>query len=71
YIVLHIESIQTSCGYAVPRYEFIGHRDTLAKWGESKGEDGLAEYWKQKNVQSIDGLPTFLLNARGPANVTS
>lgn len=70
YIALHIESIQTSCGYAVPRYEFISHRDTLAKWAESKGEDGLAEYWSQKNVKSIDGLPTFLLDARGSVNAT-
>jgi hypothetical protein len=49
----------------------MGHRDTLAKWAESKGEDGLAEYWKQKNVKSIDGLPTFLLDTREPANATS
>jgi hypothetical protein len=31
-IVLDIESVQTSCGYAVPRYLYTGGRDTLARW---------------------------------------
>lgn len=59
-VLLHIESVQTSCGYGVPKYEFLGHRDTLVKWAEKKGEDGVLAYQQEKNVKSIDGLPTHL-----------
>jgi hypothetical protein len=60
-IVLDIESVQTSCGYAVPRYLYTGGRDTLARWAEKKGAPGLLDYWREKNQVSIDGLPTGLL----------
>jgi hypothetical protein len=60
-IVLDIESVQTSCGYAVPRYSYQGERDTLARWVEKKGAVGLLDYWREKNQVSIDGLPTGLL----------
>lgn len=57
-IVLHIDSVQTSCGFGVPHYEFTGQRDTLLEWGEKKGEEKVREYQRTKNVTSIDGLPT-------------
>jgi hypothetical protein len=60
-IVLDIESVQTSCGYAVPMFAYQGERDTLARWAEKKGEAGLSDYWREKNQVSIDGLPTGLL----------
>lgn len=60
-IVLDIESVQTSCGYAVPMYTYRGERDTLARWSEKKGPVGLLDYWREKNQVSIDGLPTDLL----------
>jgi hypothetical protein len=59
--VLDIESVQTSCGYAVPKYNYQGERDTLARWVEKKGAVGLLDYWREKNQVSIDGLPTGLL----------
>ena len=55
-----VEIVQTSCGYAVPFMDFRAERDTLAKWAEDKGEDGIEAYWQQKNRQSIDGFPTGL-----------
>ena len=58
---VRVESVQTSCGYAVPLYVFEGHRDLLTKWAEKKGDDGIREYWAKKNTKSIDGLPTGLL----------
>ena len=60
-IVIDVESVQTSCGYAVPRYDYRGERDTLARWAEKKGAAGLLDYWREKNTLSIDGLPTRLL----------
>lgn len=61
FIVLDIESVQTSCGYAVPKYGYQGERDTLARWAEKKGAVGLLDYWREKNQVSIDGLSTGLL----------
>ena len=60
-IVLDIDSVQTSCGYAVPLYGYRGERETLARWAEKKGSRGLLEYWREKNRVSIDGLSTGLL----------
>ncbi|AAZ96477.1 conserved hypothetical protein [Thiobacillus denitrificans ATCC 25259] len=65
-IVLDIDSVQTSCGYAVPRYRYLGERETLARWVEKKGPVGLVEYWREKNQVSVDGLPTGLLDDAAP-----
>ena len=59
-ITLDVERGQTSCGFAVPRYDYVGQRETLTRWSETKGEDGLTAYREEKNAQSIDGLPTPL-----------
>jgi len=59
-VLLEIESLQTSCGFGVPRYEFSGEREELVNWAVKKGEDGLRAYRAEKNRQSIDGLPTDL-----------
>ncbi len=56
-IKIDVERISTSCGYSVPLFSYIGQRDTLDKWSEKKGHDGLIDYRKQKNQFSIDGLP--------------
>jgi len=65
---VRIESLQTSCGFAVPLYAFEGHRDLLTTWATKKGDDGIREYWQKKNVTSIDGLPTGLLAGSGEEN---
>jgi hypothetical protein len=49
--------VSDSCGFAVPRLEYAGERDTLIRWSEKKGEDGLAAYRGKKNARSVDGLP--------------
>jgi len=59
-VILNIESVQTSCGFGVPRYAYCGERDELVTWAEKKGEDGLRQYRAEKNRMSIDGLPSQL-----------
>ncbi len=59
-ILLHIDSVQTSCGFAVPYFDFAGERSLLLDWAEKKGAAGLRDYRQQKNRLSIDGLPTGL-----------
>lgn len=57
-IVLNVESVATSCGFGVPRFDYVEERDTLTRWAEAKSEEGLCEYWRTKNAVSIDGFPT-------------
>ncbi|OUL23677.1 pyridoxamine 5'-phosphate oxidase family protein [Nostoc sp. 106C] len=64
-IIADIERVQTSCGFGVPLYEYQGQRQTLVNWATKKGEEGVREYQQQKNLVSIDGLPTPLSNLPG------
>jgi hypothetical protein len=59
-IVADIHKVQTSCGYGVPFYEFVGERSIHFDWAEKKGEEGLEIYKQEKNTVSMDGLPTPL-----------
>lgn len=59
-IVAHIDLVQTSCGFGVPLYDYVGERDFHFEWAEKKGEEGLQEYIREKNLVSLDGLPTDL-----------
>ena len=54
--------ISDSCGYGVPLYEHKGERDQLQRWAQRKGEDGIAQYQRDNNTESLDGLPSFLRN---------
>ena len=58
-VMLDVTKVTSSCGYSVPMMDLVGHRDTLDRWAERKGPDGIAEYWGQKNQTSIDGLPAL------------
>lgn len=57
-----VTSVITSCGFGVPMMDLAGQRPTLPDWAERKGEDGIREYWREKNLTSFDGLPTGLLD---------
>ena len=59
-ILIDVESTQTSCGYAVPEMELKSERQTLRKWAEKKGDEGITAYQKSSNTVSIDGLDTGL-----------
>lgn len=59
-ITVDVARVQTSCGFAVPRMELVGDRDTLHRWARNKGEARLADYRQEKNTRSIDGLPAPL-----------
>lgn len=59
-IVVDVAKIQTSCGFGVPLYDYVGERDIHFDWAEKKGEDGLKTYRAEKNYISLDGLPTPL-----------
>jgi hypothetical protein len=59
FVHVQVARISTSCGYAVPTFDFCADRDILDRWAVAKGEEGLAEYRATKNAASIDGLPAL------------
>ncbi len=59
-IILDIESCQTSCGFAVPRYDWIEDRPMLVEWAAKRDDESLRAYRRENNRLSIDGLPTGL-----------
>ncbi len=59
--LLGIDLVQTSCGFAVPFFDYSGERDALIKWADTQGEEGIHDYWNAKNQLSIDGFETKIL----------
>jgi hypothetical protein len=58
-IDVRVHRVSDSCGYAVPLMDYQGDRDLLLRWGGRKDAGALAAYRKQKNADSIDGLPAL------------
>ena len=58
--LLDVDSAQTSCGFAVPNYQYQEDRGELVDWTEKIGDEGGKNYWKKNNQTSIDGKPTNL-----------
>lgn len=52
-----VDRVSDSCGFGVPLMTFTGHRSHMDDWAARKGADGLADYQRQRNSHSIDGLP--------------
>lgn len=56
--VLDVALVQTSCGYAVPHYEFQSDRHTLLNWAQKHNPQDIEHYWQEKNTRSLDGHDT-------------
>ena len=56
-----VELVQTSCGMGVPLYDFVGEREQLNEWANKKGQEGIKDYWKEKNQENIDGKKTHII----------
>jgi hypothetical protein len=60
-IVVDVTRISDSCGYGVPLMDHIGQRDHADLWAakrlRTKGPDALRDYQREKNSESLDGLP--------------
>ncbi|MEM9782686.1 MAG: pyridoxamine 5'-phosphate oxidase family protein [Pseudomonadota bacterium] len=63
-----VESVQTSCGSGVPRMRFEAQRagDELTPFFAEMGPDGVREYWRRKNAQTIDGFETGVTGEEAP-----
>jgi hypothetical protein len=62
-VVVEVERIADSCGYAVPLYDYAGQRGLLDQWAARKDDAALAAYRAQRNRRSIDGLPALPMAA--------
>lgn len=56
-IRIHIHRIADSCGYGVPRMQYLEDRTDLTDWSNKIGIDGVKAYQSKKNRKSLDGLP--------------
>jgi hypothetical protein len=55
-VVLDLQRIADSCGWAVPVLEYRGERSQLLDYANNKGPEGLERYRILNNAKSIDGL---------------
>ncbi len=62
-ILMEIDLVQKSCGYAVPLYEYRRDRDVLTQWTDKKTDVELIAYQREKNSTSLDGKPTDIAPA--------
>jgi hypothetical protein len=58
-IVVDVDRVADSCGYAVPHLRYVEDRDVLDKSHERRDEAYIAQYWHDRNAVSIDGLPAI------------
>ena len=58
-IVVDVDRVSDSCGYAVPFLDYVGERTLLTEANGRKSVDDLVDYRKVKNATSIDGLPAL------------
>ncbi len=56
--ILEVDLVQTSCGWAVPIFDFQTQRTQLTDHWETKTPEQLEKYHKEKNHKSIDGFVT-------------
>jgi hypothetical protein len=57
-MAIDVETAMTSCGYGAPRFNGLEERDTLRKYWQSRADTAPVKYQRDKNIESIDGLPT-------------
>jgi Pyridoxamine 5'-phosphate oxidase len=64
-VLVNVERVADSCGYGVPLLSHEGERPHTDAWAEKKlrvgGQDALRDYQREKNAESIDGLPAVEL----------
>lgn len=61
-VSVDIDRIADSCGYGVPLMSYERERTQQVDWIDSKlrtGPTAIVEYMKERNVESLDGLPTL------------
>lgn len=58
-IVVNLDRISSSCGFAVPFFDYVGERSLLDDHFGRKSPEQIHDYHQAKNAFSIDGLPAL------------
>ncbi|WP_114422791.1 pyridoxamine 5'-phosphate oxidase family protein [Nocardioides houyundeii] len=58
-IVVEVQRVSDSCGYALPLMSLDAERDLLTPNMERRGPAGVVAYRRKKNATSLDGLTAF------------
>jgi len=58
-ISVDVARVSDSCGYAVPKMDFVQERSRLEEWAAKRSDAELVEYRAKKNAVSIDGIAAF------------
>ena len=66
-VLVEVQRVADSCGYGVPLMSYDGHRPHADAWAAKRlrigGPDAMLDYQREKNGESIDGLPAVELAA--------
>ncbi len=57
---LTVDLVHSSCGMAVPFFDYVEERQQLNNWAVKEGDDGIMAYWLEKNQISLDGKATHI-----------
>ena len=59
-ITVEVERVGDSCGFVVPRMDYVGERDQLYRYADNRlrkeGADAVRAYVSANNAESLDGL---------------
>ena len=55
-VVVDVDRVSDSCGFAVPAMTLQADRDLLDQHAERRDADYFDTYWRTRNASSIDGL---------------
>jgi hypothetical protein len=58
-VMVDLDRVSDSCGYAVPLMDFVADRTVLDLRQQKKGAAAYRDYPEVKNAKSIDGLPAL------------
>jgi pyridoxamine 5'-phosphate oxidase-like protein len=73
-IEIEVTRVADSCGFVVPRMDYVGERDQLYRYAENRlrkeGSDAVRAYVTANNAESIDGLEGLdpLVNGGAPVS---
>jgi hypothetical protein len=58
-IVIEVQRVADSCGFAVPRMDLVAERETLDAVWRSRDDQRIATYHAERNASSLDELPAL------------
>jgi hypothetical protein len=67
-VVVDVSRISDSCGFGVPRLDYVAERDLLDQWADRRTDEQIEDYRTTRNAESIDGLPALAPDHGAPVS---